>query len=113
MSTFSIVTWIRNAAAVVAKKRGLVTEQAEQAGCSRQTVYDHGRKVPERLADADRRIAELQAEVCLLTTRQHHLQQRLDQAVEINTPALQRFAVTAQASGMSLRQTEELLGTLL
>ena len=32
-------TWILNAAAVFSGQHGAVTCQAEQAGCSRQTVY--------------------------------------------------------------------------
>lgn len=113
MCKLPILTWIRNAAAVISQRHGAVSEQAQQAGCSRQTVYDHGRKLPERLAESDRRIDELQAEVRRLREEGQHLQERLDKSVEIGTEALRRFAVTAQAIGISLRQIEELLGTLL
>jgi TolA-binding protein len=113
MFKLPIVTWICNAAAVFARRHGAVTEQAQREGCSRQTVYAHAQQLPERLHDAEGRVAELQAQVRQLTEQRRHLQRQLDHAVPIDTPALQRFAVTAQASGISLRQTEELLATLL
>ena len=37
--------WIANAAARFSGSRGSVTKQAQQANCSRQTVYDHAQKV--------------------------------------------------------------------
>jgi hypothetical protein len=37
--------WIANAAARFSGSRGSVTTQAQQANCSRQTVYDHAQKV--------------------------------------------------------------------
>ena len=50
MLKVSIPTWIRNAAAALCGRHGAVTDRAE-ADCSRQTVYDHGRQVVERLAE--------------------------------------------------------------
>ena len=38
-------SWIANAAARFSGPRGSVTKQAQQANCSRQTVYDHAQKV--------------------------------------------------------------------
>jgi hypothetical protein len=43
-------TWILNAAVVFSGRHGAVTRQAEQAGCSRQTVYPHAQEVERRLA---------------------------------------------------------------
>src|SRR5271155_945647 len=37
--------WIANAAARFSGRRGSVAQQAQQADCSRQTVYDHAQKV--------------------------------------------------------------------
>ena len=51
MFKLPIRTWILNAAAVFSGQHGAVTRQAEQAGCSRQTVYSHARKLEQRLAD--------------------------------------------------------------
>jgi AcrR family transcriptional regulator len=113
MCKLAIVTWIRNAAAVLSGQRGAVSRRAAEAGCSRQTVYNHGHKLPERLAESERRIDDLQRESGRLKEEREQLQERLQQAVEIGTEALRRFAVAGQAMGISLRQTEELLETLL
>jgi hypothetical protein len=113
MLKLPISTWIRNAAAVLAGRHGEVSEQAQQAQCSRQTVYDHARKLPERLGECDRQRDQLQAEVVRLKQEQRQLQQRLQQSVPIDTEKLQHFAAVGQAIGISLRQAEELLRTLL
>jgi hypothetical protein len=109
MLKLSISSWVRNAAAALCGRYGTVTKQAEQAGCSRQTVYDHGRQLVEQLQERD----ELQSEVARLKAERDELQRRLQQSVIIGPEELERFAVTSQAMGASLRQAEELLGTLL
>jgi hypothetical protein len=53
MITLSLRDLVRNAAAVFSKAYGAVTHQADQAGCSRQTVYQHASEVEQRL-DPDR-----------------------------------------------------------
>lgn len=113
MLKLSIPCWIRNAAAALGGRHGAVTERAEQAGCSRQTVYEHGRQLVERLAERDQEVDGLRAEVARLQGERDELQQRLTQAVLIGAEELERFGVTSQAMGVSLRQAEELLGTLL
>src|SRR5512135_1883852 len=50
MFKIPVVIWIANAAARLAGTHGDVTQQAEVAGCSRQTVYDHAQKVPAAIA---------------------------------------------------------------
>ena len=50
MAKLSLRTWIRNAAAVFSGDHGAVTRQAEQAECSRETAYQHARKLEQRLA---------------------------------------------------------------
>ena len=52
MNTLSIRTFVRNAAAVFSGGYGSVTRQAQQAGCSRQTVYEHARQIERRLEPA-------------------------------------------------------------
>lgn len=71
MLKLSLRTWIRNAAAVFSGHHGDVTRQAEQSGCSRQTVYQHARKVERRLAEeADAEVVdELRAEIRRLRSR--------------------------------------------
>ena len=66
MLKLPIRTWISNAAAVFWGQHVAVTEQAEQSQCSRETVYQHVRKVEERLEQASRdqtRIAEQDAQI--------------------------------------------------
>jgi hypothetical protein len=109
MLKLSIPLWVRNAAAALCGRHGTVTKQAEQAGCSRQTVYDHGRQLVEQLHEGD----ELRAELARVKAERDQLQQRLQQSVVIGPEQLERFAVTSQAMGVSLRQAEELLGTVL
>jgi hypothetical protein len=100
MSTLSLRTLVRNAAAVFSGCYGAVTRQAEQAGCSRQTVYDHARRVERRLQPADP--ATPPAEVSVPTP-----QPPLDE------PTVRRLAVTAFAMGISTRQIEDLLRVIL
>ncbi|SIO34008.1 hypothetical protein SAMN05444166_3915 [Singulisphaera sp. GP187] len=56
--------WILNAAAVLSGQHGAVTQQAEQAGCSRETLYEHARKVERRLVGgpAEELVSELRGE---------------------------------------------------
>lgn len=42
---------IRDAAVALSGRHGAVTRQAEQAGCSRQAVYQHARKLEQRPGD--------------------------------------------------------------
>jgi hypothetical protein len=113
MLKLSIPCWICNAAAALCGRYGAVSERAEQVGCSRQTVYDHGRQLVERLAERDQELETLLAEAARLKAERDELQQRMQQAVVVGVEELERFAVTSQAMGVSLRQAEELLGTLL
>jgi len=113
MLTLLIPSWVRNAAAALCGRHGAVTERAQQAGCSRQTVYDHARQLVERLAQRDQEVEALQAKVDRLRGERDALQQRAAQAVVVGAEELERFAVVSQAMGVSLRQAEELLGTLL
>jgi alkanesulfonate monooxygenase SsuD/methylene tetrahydromethanopterin reductase-like flavin-dependent oxidoreductase (luciferase family) len=54
MFKIPVVIWIANAAARLAGTHGDVTQQAEVAGCSRQTVYDHAQKVQAAMAQNQR-----------------------------------------------------------
>jgi hypothetical protein len=106
-------TWILNAAAVSSGRHGAVTRQAEQAGCSRQTVYQHARKLQQRLSDApaaepstdDRPRPEVVAAPAATATTGPRIALDKDEQKEL--------ATTAFARGLSLRQIEDLLGVLL
>jgi hypothetical protein len=100
MSTLSPRTLVRNAAAVFSGCYGAVTRRAEQAGCSRQTVYHHARQVEQRLQPADP--ATPPAEVTVPAPQP-----------ALNEPTVRRLAVTAFAMGISTRQIEDLLRVIL
>ena len=100
MNTLSLRTWVRNAAAVFSGRYGAVTRQAEQAGCSRQTVYDHARRIEQRLQPAAP--ASPPAEIPAPTP-----------VAVLDGPTRRRLAVTAFAMGISTRQIEDLFHVVL
>ena len=100
MSTLSFRDVVRNAAAVFSGVYGAVTRQARQAGCSRQSVYDHARQVEQRLRPADPATPPVEV---LAPTPQPSL----------DGPTLRRLAVTAFAMGISTRQIEDLIRVIL
>jgi len=102
VTTLSLRSAVRNAAAVFSGCYGAVTRRAEQAGCSRQTVYEHARQVERRLGP--KAPASPPAEVAVGATAP---------AAVLDEPTRRRLAVTAFAMGISTRQIEELLRVLL
>jgi hypothetical protein len=116
MFKLPIRTWVCNAAAVFSGPHGAVTQQAHQAGCSRETVYEHARKVEQRLGDAPTdpaALAELRAENQQLRRMIADSQRDGEQAIRFGKAEQRRFATVAFAMGVSLRQIEDLLGLLL
>jgi hypothetical protein len=115
VTTLSLRTWVRNAAAVFAGAYGAVARQAEQAGCSRQTVYQHAREVERRLDPAARESehAALLAENHRLRDQVAALSRRADHSVRCDPAKLREVATVAFAAGVSLRQIEDLLKALL
>ena len=110
-----ICTWILNAAAVFSGRHGAVTQQAEQAGCSRQTAYQHARKLEQRLAAGPSVAAldQLQAENQQLRVAIATLQKTAKTCIRLDKDKQKELATTALAMGLSLRQIEDLLGVLL
>lgn len=100
MITLSLRTLVRNAAAVYSSCYGAVTRQAQKAGCSRQTVYDHARRIEQRLQPAAP--ASQPAEVPVPAP-----------ATVLDGPTRRRLAVTAFAMGISTRQIEDLFRVIL
>jgi flagellar motility protein MotE (MotC chaperone) len=112
MARLPIVSWIGNAAAVLTGGWGAISRQAEDAGCSRQTAYDHAEKVEAAVRDAagGRPSREqLQQQLRQQAERIATLEKRLDDATEFLEQEQQRFAATATAMGLSYGQTRELL----
>ena len=100
MTTLSLRTAVRNAAAAFSGCYGAVTRRAEQAGCSRQTVYDHARQIEQRLQPAAP--ASPPAEASVPTP-----------VAVLDDSTRRRLAVTAFAMGISTRQIEDLLRVIL
>jgi hypothetical protein len=90
---------VRNAAAVFSRTYGAVTRRAEQAGCSRQSLYDQARRLEERLQAPDRAPVAPPPDLDISPST-------IDHATRV------RFAVTAFALGISTRQIEALLAVL-
>jgi hypothetical protein len=116
MRTISIIGWIANAAARLAGPRGAVTRRAQHAGCSRQTVYIHARKVKAAVeaecAGGETREALFEQQESLLKENAQ-LWEWLDQTVEFPPAKQQELAVTATAMGLSSSQIRELMVILL
>src|SRR5690606_8484168 len=102
MMTLSLSTWVRNAAAVFSGSYGAVTRQAEQAGCSRQTVYQHARLVERRLQAAE--VPAPAPEPAPVSAPAP--------APVLDEPTRRRLAVTAFAMGLSTRQIEQLIAVI-
>lgn len=96
MTTLSLRTFVRNAAAVFSGAYGAVSRQAHEAGCSRQTVYQHARQIESRLQAA------------VPVSRPADVPVPAPPAV-LDEPTRRRLAVTAFAMGISTRQIEDLL----
>jgi hypothetical protein len=116
MFKLPVRTWILNAAAVLSGRQGAVTRQAQDAECSRETVYQHARKVEQRLAgepDADTALAELRAANQRLRQRLADHERQAQDLIRCDKAKQRQLATTAFAMGLSLRQIEELLGLLV
>ena len=116
MCTIPFVRWIANAAARFAGPHGAVTQQAQETGCSRQSVYDHAEKV-KAAVEAEHgggpTRAELIEENEALRQENTQLWDWLFQTIEFPLVKQQKFAVTALAMGLSLNQILVLLAILL
>jgi hypothetical protein len=112
MLKIPIAVWIANAAAYLTGSYGDVTHQAEAANCSRQTVYDHARKVQAAVqaehASGPTHAALIQ-ENEQLRRENARLWDWLAQTIEFPASKQPEFTVTATAMGLSLNQVLVLL----
>ena len=108
--------WIANAAARLTGLRGSVTTQAQQADCSRQTVYDHARKVEAAVEDrhgGGPTHEEKDRELAALRRENTQLWDWLDQTIEFAPAKQQMFAAKGMGMGLSHSQVHDLLAVLL
>jgi hypothetical protein len=114
MAKLSVLTWLGNAAAVLFGRHGDVTQQAHDAGCSRQTAYDHATKVQQAIHDAQRpgprreqllpEVQQLRQQVQDLRQQLDHLRRQRDDRIDLGRPQQRRLAVSLFAMGLSLNQ---------
>jgi len=116
MARLSVASWIGNAAAVMCGSWGAVSRRAREAGCSRQTVYEHAARVEAAVADLEQGGTErqqLRDEVQRVRQENGQLWEALDQSVDFSIAQQQRFLATASAMGLSLTQVLSLLAIVL
>lgn len=118
-----LLSRIGNAAAVLFGSRGAVTEQAQKAGCSRETVYKHAEKVVQAVEQAQLpgpSRADLLEENQRLRLENQQLQEQLAAAQQSTLNSIPfdhdkrlRLATLTWAMGLSLYQIEDLFCLLL
>jgi len=116
MLKIPLASWIANAAACLRGQHGDVTLQAQAAGCSRQTAYDHAQKVQAAVeaehADGPPR-HQLLDQVQALRHENTQLWAWLEQTIDFPEARRQEFTITAAAMGLSLNQIGGLLAIVL
>jgi hypothetical protein len=116
MHTLSALTWIGNAAAVLFGHHGDITQQTQQAGCSRQVAYQHAHRVQQAVADAQRpgpAYAQLRQDNEQLRQENQQLWEALDAGIDFPLAKQRQFTTTAAAMGLSLAQILALLAIVL
>src|SRR5437764_1108391 len=116
MRRLSVVTWIGNAAAVLLGRWGDVSRQAEAAQCSRQTVYQHARRVQQVVEQQEGpgpTRHELLDQIQDLRRENRQLWKWLEHTIELPKAKQRHFATVAAAMGLSSRQIARLLAILL
>src|SRR4051812_199217 len=116
MLKIPVATWIANAAACLGGRYGDVTAQAQAAGCSRQSAYDHAQKVhaavvAEHAGGPPR--PQLLDQIQTLRHENAQLWAWLEQTIDFPAVRRQEFTVTAAAMGLSLNQIGVLLALVL
>jgi hypothetical protein len=116
MRTIPFALWIVDAGARFSTRHGAVSQQAKQSNCSRQTVYDHARKVlwaviSEFSGCPPRQ--QLLRQIQTLRQENAQLRNRLNSAIEFTQAKQQEFAAKARAMGLSLNQIAALLVVIL
>ena len=116
MRKLSFSIWVRNAAAVFSGVRGEVSTQARRAVCSRQTVYEHARKIDalEQKGDELRdRLAEREAELRDLRRELEQRDRRAEYSLVDRPELLRRVVTILFLLGLSVRSIAAILILLL
>jgi len=116
MCTIPFSRWIVDAAARFSHRHGAVAQQAEQTCCSRQTVYDHGRKVLTAVAvehSGGPTRKQLVEQIETLHQENAHLSNQLKDAIFFPEAKQQEFSAKGRSMGISLDQIGVLLVVLV
>ena len=116
MLTIPLAAWVANAAAVLTGPRGDVTRRTRDVPCSRQTAYDHARKVRHAVAAEHQVGPPRQQLLGRLRTLQAGNDQLWDwpgQTIDFPESRRDQFAVTAAAMGLGLSQAGALLAIVV
>jgi hypothetical protein len=116
MATLSARTLISNVASLFSPRWGAVSEQAKQAGCSRQAIYKQEARVVRAVEEAQPSrpsYAALQDDNRRLREENRQLWAALETAVDFPPAQQQQFTATASAMGLSLSQILVLLTIVL
>ena len=116
MRKLSFSMWIRNAAAVFSAVRGEVSIQARRAACSRQTVYQHARKVvalEQQRVLLRKRLAKREAELRDLRRELDQRDRRAEYSLVDRPELLRRVVTMLFLLGLSVRSIGVILILLL
>ena len=116
MCTIPLPRWIVDAAARFSHRRGAVSQEAKQTDCSRQTVYDHSRKVLAAVAlehSGGPTRKQLVEQIETLHQEYAHLSNQLKEAILFPEAKQQEFSAKGRSMGISLDQIGVLLVVLL
>jgi hypothetical protein len=106
---------IASAFAVLCGRYGDVTRMAQDREQSRQSLSREAAQVVDAVdgTAAQSQVAALEEQIAQLRSQVHHLQQRLEQAVEMTPEKQAEVACVAQAEGVSLPVARRILQALM
>jgi hypothetical protein len=106
---------IASAFAVLCGRYGDVTRMAQDREQSRQSLYREAALVMDAVdgTAAQARVAVLEEQIAQLRSQVHHLQRRLERAVEMTPEKQAEVTCVAQAEGVSLPVARRILQVLL
>ncbi len=111
MSFASLPQRWMNAAVVFVHQR-LVSQYAEQSQQNREAIYRDARRVRQLLEEGESQQAELQHQVEKLQAENSQLRQQAEYNPFVDPDKVNKYAVQAQAEGVSLPVAQRLLKIL-
>src|SRR5262245_32133662 len=116
MLTFPVEEWVSNAAAVLSRVWGAVTQRSAQSGYSRTAIYQHAERVVQAVATEQAggmSYEELWAENERLKAENEALWQVWSEVEELSECKQRELASAGSAMGLSLSQLVLVLAIVL